>query len=673
MADDKIDYKSECLAYLTLKAADERVTIKDYCARRSAELKDIVSFSYFKKVLGKVKKKGDPAKKATNAGRRKDAPPRGVTTPDWPALQADYLAWRFASLAEVARNVGMHWRSKEFREATAGWKAARDAVEKPALPKTIEMLAQERAAQKVRDIYVEALVIHYRMMDLLEKTSKCRDAWKEPDKTPWHSQMAVAVAIDMQRAIEKILPAIRGLENLQAVHRIFDRLQGGEIDITEAAIDFCKAWGGPPEAYRDHADQAQGRGCPAGRRRGGHRRDDHGQAHGAAGRDRHREGDVREGAKANRRRAQAGSGRRRRLVCRPGPGGAEVNPYWSTTSGSIYLGNALDLLGELPAGAAQCCVTSPPYWGLRDYGLQPTRWPSVRYAPMPGLPPVFVPEMECCLGLEPSVEAYVGHMTLIFDEVRRALNDAGTLWLNLGDSFSANRGYQVPDSKHRDVGNNFGVGATGKSSGLSSGVPSKNKIGIPWRVCFALQASGWILRMDLVWNKPNTMPESVNDRPTLAHEMLFLFSKSAKYDYDADAIKEPHGYNRWSRNRTQDAAVLNAVYGGQAGSSSILREGKINPFPAGGRNRRSVWTIPTKPFPGAHFATFPPALIEPCILAGAPKGSTVIDPFLGSGTAALVAHRLDRRWIGIDMSKAYVDEIAIPRINAESQQLRLFA
>ncbi|MFH1984796.1 MAG: hypothetical protein ABIL58_23390 [Pseudomonadota bacterium] len=166
--------------------------------------------------------------------------PGGDTTPDWPKIKESYLSWKFASLAEVARHVGLHWSAKEFRAATAGWKTTRDAAEKPSMVVAVDQLAKERGAQRVRDIYAEALVIHYRMMDILEKTSKCRNEWKAPDASPWHSQMAVTMVIDMTKALERILPAIRGLESLGCVHEIFDRVIDGTKDVTTAALELAK-------------------------------------------------------------------------------------------------------------------------------------------------------------------------------------------------------------------------------------------------------------------------------------------------------------------------------------------------------------------------------------------------------------------------------------------------
>ena len=324
-----------------------------------------------------------------------------------------------------------------------------------------------------------------------------------------------------------------------------------------------------------------------------------------------------------------------------------MKPYFETTSGHLYQGHCLHALRAIEKQTVYCCVTSPPYWGLRDYGADGQ------------------------LGLETSPEEYVAKMVWVFREVRRVLRDDGTLWLNLGDSYSAGGLGHGSGKQTTNFGSCNGSHIE-KARKAPDGFKRKELIGIPWRVAFALQADGWYLRSDIIWQKPNPMPESVTDRPTKSHEYLFLLAKSERYHYDHNAIKEPHGYNRWTNSRAKDASVLAACYDDQAGKSSVLRGGKIDPFPDGGRNKRSVWTVPTRPFPGAHFATFPPALIEPCLLAGCPEGGTVLDPFFGAGTTGLVAHKLNRRWIGIELSQNYC-EMAARRIDTEARQLKLFA
>jgi len=258
-------------------------------------------------------------------------------------------------------------------------------------------------------------------------------------------------------------------------------------------------------------------------------------------------------------------------------------------------------------GCISAVVTSPPYWGLRDYGSADQ------------------------IGLEGTPEAYVGTLVAVFREVWRVLKADGTAWLNLGDSYAANRAYQVPDSKHIDVGNS-------KASVVPFGLKSKDLVGIPWMVAFALRADGWYLRSDIIWHKPNPMPESVTDRPTKAHEYLFLLAKSERYYYDADAIKEG------GAGRT-DLGDMN--FGARLDSGAPWRGGEKETL---GRNKRTVWTVPTMPYSGAHFATFPEKLIEPCILAGCPVGGLVCDPFIGSGTVGAVAERLGRLWVGTDLS-----------------------
>jgi len=254
-------------------------------------------------------------------------------------------------------------------------------------------------------------------------------------------------------------------------------------------------------------------------------------------------------------------------------------------------GDALTVLRTLPDESAQMCVTSPPYWGLRDYGVDGQ------------------------LGLESTPEEYVGRMVAVFAEVRRVLRQDGTLWLNVGDSYAA-----------------------------------KDLCGIPWRLAFALQANGWYLRQDIIWHKPNPMPESVTDRCTSAHEYLFLLSRSPRYYYDADSIREAAEYGR----REQPANTF--ARRGTAKSNSVRVSGSTQGAdPDAGRNRRSVWTIASQPYPDAHFATFPRTLVEPCIMAGSKAGDVVLDPFMGSGTTAQVAQDLGRKWTGIELNGEYLE------------------
>lgn len=298
---------------------------------------------------------------------------------------------------------------------------------------------------------------------------------------------------------------------------------------------------------------------------------------------------------------------------------------------TIMIGDALTELKKLPDGITNCCVTSPPYWGLRDYGIGEQ------------------------LGLEPTPEEYVSNMVEVFREVHRVLRDDGTLWLNLGDSYAGSTGQTGGQglNTYQKIG-----GATDKMLRPSSieGLKSKNLIGIPWRVAFALQADGWWLRSDIIWHKPNPMPESVTDRPTKAHEYIFLLSKSQQYYYDHEAIKEPAvgsttgpaaSFRRHNSQRNH-ALCPNNTPTHRTDREDVRYDGPL-------RNKRSVWKVATKPFPEAHFATFPEQLIEPCILAGSPLGGVVLDPFMGSGTTAVVAKKLTRRWIGVELNPEYAE------------------
>lgn len=393
---------------------------------------------------------------------------------------------------------------------------------------------------------------------------------------------------------------------------------------------------------------------------------------------------------------------------------------------AILCGDVREQLRLIPDEYVHCVVTSPPYWGLRDYGA------------------------EGQIGLEATPEEYVQNMVEVFREIRRVLRKDGSVWLNLGDSYAANRSYQVTDNKHIDVGNNG-------SMSVPPGLKPKDLVGIPWRVAFALQADGWWLRSDIIWSKPNPMPESVTDRPTKAHEYIFLLTKSERYFYDADAIREP--LTEWSikaleGNWHRSAVNKNAPERNDAASvaEGMSYAARVNPA---GRNKRTVWefdedeyaqflawkaaqpvekpdvwTIATRPYAEAHFATYPEALVRPCILAGtsergccaecgAPwervvertamvidrsertheKGRTrssgtmlepptstttgwrptckhdaptkpavILDPFLGSGTTALVTAKAGRDWIGIELSPEYV-ALAEKRLRAVKDRL----
>lgn len=427
----------------------------------------------------------------------------------------------------------------------------------------------------------------------------------------------------------------------------------------------------------------------------------------------------------------------------------------------LLLGNCLDKLLTLPDKSVHCCITSPPYWGLRDYGIEATFWPEVTFSPMAGIPPITIPEMNCVHGLETDPLSYVGHAVLIFREVKRVLRNDGTLWLDLGDSYFANPNMDNGDLKYGPGRKRIDSPNRHKVFGFKS----KDLIGIPWRVAFALQADGWYLRCDIIWHKPNPMPEAVTDRPTKAHEYLFLLSKSQKYFFDQEAVKEPVTGNAHARgNGLNPKANIPTGWDASGGNHRKL-QGRYNNVSrlhtpkqnesfsslcnelVGKRNIRSVWTIeedeylqflkwksehksdkkdvwtiPTQGFKGAHFATFPERVVEPCIKAGTsekgccpecgapwvritektksiarkvssshaavpgqqPHGTfcterhdtpsevktigwqpscnhnlnpipcTVLDPFAGSGRSGVVANKLNRNFIGIDINPDYL-------------------
>ena len=369
----------------------------------------------------------------------------------------------------------------------------------------------------------------------------------------------------------------------------------------------------------------------------------------------------------------------------------------------LVLGDCLDILPTLPAESVQTCVTSPPYWGLRDYGVGGQ------------------------LGLEATVSEYVAKMVVVFREVRRVLRDDGTLWLNLGDSYAGGaqgntRGAGAGGGKER--GQSMGFGALPKRLDIESGLKNKDLVGIPWRVAFAMQADGWYLRQDIIWHKPNPMPESVIDRCTKSHEYIFLMAKSARYFYDAEAVRED---GKTYTRKASGYVGFKATHIGQNQKGGFADKDTTTT----GRNKRSVWTVTTKPYRDAHFATFPPDLIEPCVLAGSAdkccskcgrawervievsrkegrehlecgnmdeRGvtrttaglsvpaeykvkstrtvgfrpacdcgetdsipSTVLDPFNGAGTTGVVAIQHGRRYIGIELNPDYL-EMARKRI-----------
>lgn len=318
----------------------------------------------------------------------------------------------------------------------------------------------------------------------------------------------------------------------------------------------------------------------------------------------------------------------------------------------IILGDTLEVLKTLPDECVDSVITSPPYWGLRDYGV------------------------EGQLGLEKTPEEYIGKMVEIFREVKRVLKKEGTLWLNLGDSYAGSgRGGDKPGHEGKQS-TNKGATAMGDYSNKAAfgnkwvapplGLKQKDLVGIPWRVAFALQADGWYLRQDIIWAKPNPMPESVTDRCTKSHEYIFLMAKNPKYYFDKEGMKEPSvtGDTKVRGSEGVLGSLNSARREKQKGKSwhdykndLTMGQSQKKDLPNLGllfRNRRSVWTITTKPFKDAHFATFPEDLIVPMVLAGCPRGGVVLDPFIGSGTTGLVAKKLGRHYLGIDLNPAYV-------------------
>ena len=367
---------------------------------------------------------------------------------------------------------------------------------------------------------------------------------------------------------------------------------------------------------------------------------------------------------------------------------------------NVIQGDAAEQLRRIRADSVHCAVTSPPYWGLRDYGV------------------------EGAYGLEETVGEYIANMVDVFRAVRRVLRPDGTLWLNLGDVYVANRTYQVPDSKHRAVGNYMGMK-------VPPALKPKDLVGLPWAVAFALRDDGWWLRSDIIWHKPNAMPESVRDRPAKAHDYIFLLAKSPSYYYDGEAVKEPQTGNAHPRLGKNGVVSeqKQALPGSGIKNNTSFHQSLREPVLPNGRNRRSVWTIPTQPYPGAHFATYPEQLAAPCIKAGtsekgvcaecgSPWGritertpstmnvrvreakagqrsqkswfdrsatygeianygpetpgtsvtvgwqatcdhgaevvpATVLDPFSGSGTTGVVALRLGRSYVGIELNPEY--------------------
>ncbi len=346
----------------------------------------------------------------------------------------------------------------------------------------------------------------------------------------------------------------------------------------------------------------------------------------------------------------------------------------------IVVGDCLEVLRQMPAGSVHCCVTSPPYWGLRDYGV------------------------EGQFGLEKTPEEYVNKMVAIFREVRRVLRGDGTLWLNMGDSYtSGGRSGHGTAIGYKQETNKGCLTVRETRPEMPVNLKPKDLIGMPWTLAFALRDDGWYLRSDIIWSKPNPMPESVTDRPTKSHEYIFLLTKSQRYYYDAEAIKDPvtgnahargNGINPkcagWADGSGSHRAMAHAKSKKDVGREKQgLRDstkfgrgkgwrvkqnssfsGSVNKL-VSSRNKRTVWTVPIYALTDAHFATFPPKLIEPCILAGSPEGGIVLDPFGGAGTTALVAAKHGRRSVSIELNPEYA-KMARKRIKNEQAQGKLF-
>lgn len=312
--------------------------------------------------------------------------------------------------------------------------------------------------------------------------------------------------------------------------------------------------------------------------------------------------------------------------------------YHSDSQLTLHNGDALEVLRGLPSESVNCCVTSPPYFGLRNYNVDGQ------------------------IGLEPTPEEFIARLVDVFREVRRVLTDDGTCWVNIGDSYAATSG-----SSGASLKSTLATKPTAPKTAAQRAIGSwkrgigeckpKDLIGIPWMLAFALRADGWFLRQDIIWSKPNPMPESVTDRCTKSHEYVFMLSRSSRYFYDADAIKEPaistdikkftDGGTDKQRGHSRRHAGFNGRYAERLASSGAPEF----------RNRRSVWSVATNPYPEAHFATYPPELIRPCILAGCPVGGVTLDPFAGSGTTGEVANKFGRKALLIELNPEYCELI----------------
>lgn len=326
----------------------------------------------------------------------------------------------------------------------------------------------------------------------------------------------------------------------------------------------------------------------------------------------------------------------------------------------IFNGDCAAVLKTLPSGSVNSCITSPPYFGLRDYGCAEQ------------------------IGQEETPEEYCEKLVEVFREVKRVLRDDGTLWINIGDSYATNKGAQPPTNTRNSCGHT--------ASRVPPGYKAKDLIGIPWLVAFALRADGWYLRQDIIWHKPNAMPESVNDRLTKCYEHVFLLAKSPRYFFDAAAIAEPiaestrkrlgqdiehqAGSDRVPGKTNGNMKACPPKFGGSKYANgeeeNRTKSGNAYTCAGGMKNKRDVWTISTAPFKGAHFATFPKKLVEPMVLAGCPRGGIVLDPFTGSGTTGIVAIQNGRRFCGIELNSEYCT-MATKRIEEETAQETLMS
>ena len=359
----------------------------------------------------------------------------------------------------------------------------------------------------------------------------------------------------------------------------------------------------------------------------------------------------------------------------------------------VFLGDSREVLKEFPDKCIDTCITSPPYWGLCDYGT--STWVGgdkdcshrrdtkksdkcitghKNFDEMLGVgDAIYKSECKRCgakrvdsqIGLEDEVNDYIEQLVDVFGEVHRILKDDGTVWLNLGDSYSGSTGKSGGVSKIQSVKRQLDTGSIGSLRPAKvAGLKRKDLIGIPWRAAFALQKYGWYLRQDIIWHKPNPMPEPTKDRCVKSHEYIFLLSKNPQYYFDADSIKEPsvtpNTGTSWKQRKLDGEPMRHGLQGAAA-----VGAGNFKTYEK--RNKRSVWTVPTKPYSGAHFATFPPELITPCIKAGSREGGIVLDPFMGSGTIAEYSKRLGRLYTGVELNEEYH-----ALINERTSQMEMF-